>query len=285
MAKQTAEQREQTRDRREERRRLAAEPFERLDEAARANETSASGRALKQMLATAAAGAVVAGIAGAAKALRDRRSSGQEAAAGGDPGTGEARRTADAPEPDQDREADEEREAPGADPREADNEQAEGDAEKPAAKDGPQALDEGTRADARKTKDAQPAEDPDEAAAEEPERADGASAEDSPQDSGANDDQKDEAGKQRGAPAGDLKKLVEKARRQLQEILGVEPESVSGFERKGDQWTVSVEVVEVRRIPDSTDVLSSYEVTLDEDGNLIGASQRRRYRRSQVEEG
>jgi hypothetical protein len=48
---------------------------------------------------------------------------------------------------------------------------------------------------------------------------------------------------------------------------------------------VTLEVIEMKRIPESTDVLSSYEVTIDDDGNVVSAAQRRRYRRSQVEEG
>lgn len=83
----------------------------------------------------------------------------------------------------------------------------------------------------------------------------------------------------------DAQAVVQEARQQLQDVLGVEPETVSGFERSEDGWAVTVEVVEVRRVPDSTDVLSSYEVTLDDDRNLLGISQKRRYRRSQVEEG
>src|SRR3954453_6227861 len=74
MAERTTDrQRQQRKDARERRRSLAAEPFEQLDEAARKSDGSGPGaRALKQSLTTAAAGAVAAGIVGAAKALRDR---------------------------------------------------------------------------------------------------------------------------------------------------------------------------------------------------------------------
>ena len=48
---------------------------------------------------------------------------------------------------------------------------------------------------------------------------------------------------------------------------------------------MSVEVVDVHRIPESTDVLASYEVALDDDGGLLSLERRGRYRRSQVEEG
>ena len=44
------------------------------------------------------------------------------------------------------------------------------------------------------------------------------------------------------------------------------------------------EVVEVSRVPPTTDVLASYEVALDDDGNLRRCTRRRRYYRSSAEE-
>ena len=48
---------------------------------------------------------------------------------------------------------------------------------------------------------------------------------------------------------------------------------------------MTFEVLEIRRIPESTDVLASYAVTLDDDGNLLDLERSRRYRRAQVDEG
>jgi hypothetical protein len=89
----------------------------------------------------------------------------------------------------------------------------------------------------------------------------------------------------RGATMSDAKQIVAEAKRELEELLGAEVESVSGFHRSDGGWTVTLEVVNLRRIPDTTDVLSSYEVVLDDDRNLVSISETRRYRRSQVEEG
>ena len=86
-------------------------------------------------------------------------------------------------------------------------------------------------------------------------------------------------------PRGETEAIVSTARDQLEQLLEREVESVSGFERSDGRWCVTLEVVEVRRIPESTDVLGSYEVVLDEDRNLVSFGQTRRYRRSQVEEG
>jgi Gas vesicle synthesis protein GvpO len=89
---------------------------------------------------------------------------------------------------------------------------------------------------------------------------------------------------ERGASQSDAARLVSEAKAHLKELLGEDAESVSGLERSNGRWTVSLEVVEVRRIPDSQDVLSSYDVALDEDGGVISLNRKRRYRRSQVEE-
>jgi Gas vesicle synthesis protein GvpO len=247
MAERTADQQRKKRQKARERRRsLTSEPFEKLDQAARSDGGSGPSRdAVKQTLATAAAGAVAAGIAGAAKALHDRQAddSGNEPAEGRDD------------------------EGNGVD---QDDVNPEPQATEASPDEGP--PEEEPQADEPQSDEAQP----DEPQADEPQDAGG-------EPSGDPEEESDGEPRQ-GVPAGDAKKIVDAARRQLEEILGLEPESVSGFERNGDGWAVTVEVVEMHRIPESTDVLSSYEVTVDDDGNVIGASQRRRYRRSQVED-
>jgi len=88
----------------------------------------------------------------------------------------------------------------------------------------------------------------------------------------------------RGASEDEVDAVVATARRRLETLLGTDVERVSGLERANGQWQVMLEVVEVARIPESTDVLATYEVDLDEDGDLLGVGRVRRYRRSQVEE-
>jgi gas vesicle protein GvpO len=78
--------------------------------------------------------------------------------------------------------------------------------------------------------------------------------------------------------------IVQQARQQLEALLGTEAERVSGFERVDSGWSVMLEVVEVSRIPESTDVLATYELTLDDDRNVVSVARKRRYRRSQVDD-
>ena len=74
------------------------------------------------------------------------------------------------------------------------------------------------------------------------------------------------------------------ARRRLEALVGTDVERVSGLERADGRWSVQLEVVEVARIPESTDVMATYEVVLGDDGDLLSVGRVRRYRRSQVEE-
>ena len=89
---------------------------------------------------------------------------------------------------------------------------------------------------------------------------------------------------QRGASSSDVAAVVGRARSHVTDLLGKETESVSAISRANGSWSVTVEVVEVHRVPDSTDILSSYEVVVDDEGDLVRLERRGRYRRSQVEE-
>lgn len=73
--------------------------------------------------------------------------------------------------------------------------------------------------------------------------------------------------------------------RELQGLIGRPVEAITGIERDGKEWTVTVEVVELERIPNTTDVLGVYEVTLDADGELVGTQRTRRFYRSEAGEG
>lgn len=85
---------------------------------------------------------------------------------------------------------------------------------------------------------------------------------------------------QRDGKVGPLE-LARAARSQLAELTGRSPESVLGIRQDDDGWKVTVEVVELSRIPNSTDLLGSYEVSLDNDGELVGYERIRRYQRGQ----
>lgn len=80
--------------------------------------------------------------------------------------------------------------------------------------------------------------------------------------------------------------VVGRARQQIEELFGKPVEAVSGFGRPEDNgggWTVTLELLELARIPDTTSLLGTYEVALDGDGNLVDARRVRRYPRNQYD--
>jgi Gas vesicle synthesis protein GvpO len=72
-------------------------------------------------------------------------------------------------------------------------------------------------------------------------------------------------------------KVARAAAEQLTELTGRRPEVVVGVERNDDGWQVELEVVESRRIPDSTDILATYRVQVDENGEMLGYYRAQRY--------
>jgi Gas vesicle synthesis protein GvpO len=79
--------------------------------------------------------------------------------------------------------------------------------------------------------------------------------------------------------------VVREAANQLTELTGRRPEKVLGFDKDDDGWRVRFELLELGRIPNSTDLLGCYEVRVDEDGDLVGYERRQRYLRGQVDGG
>jgi hypothetical protein len=90
--------------------------------------------------------------------------------------------------------------------------------------------------------------------------------------------QKDHAPKFSGAQA------ISYARQYLEDVIGARAESVSGLSRTEGGWKVTLDVVELERVPRSTDVLASYEVELDENGDLVGYRRMSRFFRNQVDD-
>jgi hypothetical protein len=71
----------------------------------------------------------------------------------------------------------------------------------------------------------------------------------------------------------------------VRELTGYEPEAITGLEWDGEFWDVSVDVLELSRVPNTTDVLASYVVQLDEKGTLRGLKRARRFVRGHADEG
>ena len=70
----------------------------------------------------------------------------------------------------------------------------------------------------------------------------------------------------------------------VEELTGYQPEAVTGLEWDGELWQITVDALELSRIPSTTDVLGSYVVQLDDQGTLHGYKRTGRFVRGQAGE-
>ena len=79
------------------------------------------------------------------------------------------------------------------------------------------------------------------------------------------------------------RELALEAKATVKDMTDFEPETVSALQWDGETWLVSVEVCEFTRIPNTTDVMATYVVQLDDGGGLLGYKRERRYLRGEAE--
>jgi len=76
--------------------------------------------------------------------------------------------------------------------------------------------------------------------------------------------------------------MVHTAKELLSGLTGLKVDTVSGVAKDDRGWHVTLELVEMRRIPDGNDMLATYEVLLSDSGDLLSYERTRRYRRDQI---
>jgi Gas vesicle synthesis protein GvpO len=81
----------------------------------------------------------------------------------------------------------------------------------------------------------------------------------------------------------DTRGLMREALAQFEEMTGHQPEMVSAMSRNDDGWIIRVEVLELRRIPDTMSLLATYELQVDGEGGLSGWSRVGRYERGRAD--
>jgi len=72
-----------------------------------------------------------------------------------------------------------------------------------------------------------------------------------------------------------MKELAERAKGQLAEVTGLKPVTVTGTFKDEQGWHISLDMLEMPRIPPATDVLGDYEVLVDENGNMLKFERKR----------
>lgn len=78
---------------------------------------------------------------------------------------------------------------------------------------------------------------------------------------------------------------VRRASEEFQELTQTPVERVTAVQRTDHGWLVVLEGLELRRIPETMDVLGVYEVELSGRGQVAGWRRVGRHHRGQVEEG
>jgi hypothetical protein len=70
------------------------------------------------------------------------------------------------------------------------------------------------------------------------------------------------------------------------ELTGLQAETVVGLNPAGDdRWAVTVEALELARVPSTMDVLGTFEITLSTDGELLHFRRLGHRRRSSTDDG
>lgn len=74
------------------------------------------------------------------------------------------------------------------------------------------------------------------------------------------------------------------AKQQLTLLTGLKADTVSSLNHDDQGWHVTADLIEMKRIPESTDMLGTYVMLLDDLGNLVRYERIRRYVRNQESE-
>jgi hypothetical protein len=90
-------------------------------------------------------------------------------------------------------------------------------------------------------------------------------------------------GRRKGEASG-AAAVAKYAKAELESITGLDADHVSAVLREPDGWHVTVDLVELRRIPAATDMIASYEAVLGPTGELLSYRRNRRYFRDQTVE-
>lgn len=79
--------------------------------------------------------------------------------------------------------------------------------------------------------------------------------------------------------------LIERTKQQMEAITGLSSETVSRLDPAECGWSVGIDMLEHRSIPSTQDLLASFEVSLDDDGNIQRWRRVGRFVRCQNAEG
>lgn len=68
----------------------------------------------------------------------------------------------------------------------------------------------------------------------------------------------------------EIKEILEKAKKELASLTGFKSPACIGIKREGTKWIVNIEIIEKTSIPESMDILGTYEVNMSDTGKIHG---------------
>lgn len=103
--------------------------------------------------------------------------------------------------------------------------------------------------------------------------------------SGTSAEDREQDSSDRESPRRTAAWVIAAVRSQFADLSGHSVEQVTGVAKGEDStWTVGVEVLEIRMVPDTADILAQYDVKVDQDGDIIEYRRLRRYLRGRADD-
>ena len=78
--------------------------------------------------------------------------------------------------------------------------------------------------------------------------------------------------------------VVEKARKEFIGLGKKPADGVTGLSKTKEGWTILLEALERKAIPDTMDVLGLYELRMDDEGHLLGLDRKKLRKRGETKE-
>jgi hypothetical protein len=82
-----------------------------------------------------------------------------------------------------------------------------------------------------------------------------------------------------------VSEIAERAREELVKMTKLTPSGVIGTAREDNGWMVTIEMVEKKSIPDSMDILGTYEVKVNDQGQIADFQRVKLRKRCETVEG
>jgi hypothetical protein len=78
--------------------------------------------------------------------------------------------------------------------------------------------------------------------------------------------------------------VIEKAREEFISLGKKPADGITGLSKTEEGWSILMEALERKAIPDTMDVLGLYELRLDNDGHLLGLDRKKLRKRGETQE-